>query len=477
MKKILSIILVLSMLLTSCLLLISCSKVSVKDVEKDAYTTISAAMQNTSESFFEKNADAEKALEKALKCGAFTLSFESDELMGGDLTKISETFYVDSKNEKFVSDTSVTYNGKALCALLFLDEAGLKLKSQSILGSDKALAINVSSIKENLKGSTLAEILGLTDEDVAEIIEVINNIESELKSNSEENLEKAKEFYNELYALCGQTVTEEKIEKDKYVVVTYTINNEAIKAIINKYVEFMSEYYPEDMTEDLEEEIDAAIAEIDETVDVAINAKLYINRKANEITKITFDGSFTSFSNEKAEINAEISFSETEIKATASASLPSEESMSAEMLIQKEKKDGNTTYTLSIDAKTGSVQIDLLNASYTSAKDGSITVKADIYSDVYDRMTFELKGKLTSAKNEMNLEFSSLKLNDETYTFKATFSAKAMSEIIASPSDAKDVMELTEDEWMEIAEEIQNSELGKIISDMTPSYPGYDYYY
>ena len=477
MKKLLSIILVLSMLLTSCILLASCGDVRAKDVEKDAYTTISAAMQNTSESFFANDAKAEKALEKALKCGALSFSFESDELMGGDLTKIGETLYVDTKNEKLVSDVSVIYDGKTLGALIYLDENGLKLKSESVFGSDKALALNISTLKEKLKGSTLAELIGLDDETADQLIEVFNNLEAELEADSEENLEKAKEFYNEILALCNQTVAEEKIEKTKYVVVTYTINNEALKAIIGKYAEFVGEYYPEEMTAEMKAELDKSIEELDAMVDVVLNAKLYINRKANAISKIAIDGTITSEGDEKGEIAAEINFSETEIKATASISIPNEESMSAEVLITKEEKDGNVTYSLSADAKTGSVSIDLVKASYTYEKNGNITLKADIYNDVYDRAKIELKGNMAVTKDEVKLEFNSLTFGEEALTFKATFSAKAMSEIPAAPSDAKDVIELTEEDWMEIVEGIQNSELGKIISDMTPSYPEYDYDY
>lgn len=468
MKKLLSVMLVLSMILASISLLTSCGKVSVKDIEKDAYTTITAAMQNTSESFFEDSAKTERVLNDALKCGAFSLSFENDELHLGALKvgKISETLYVDSKNEKYVSDTSVTLDGKNLGALLFLDKNGIKLKSDSILGSDKALELNIASLKNDLKGSQLAKTLGISDDDVTEVIEFIETLEKELKKDKKEKLEKIKDFYNEIYALCNQTATEEKIEKNKYVVVTHTLNNQTLTAVLNKCVEFISEYSPESMTEDLKTSLDEAIANIDESVEIFICSKTYINQKENRVDKIVLDGSVKNKENTdgEAKISAEITFSDAQIKVKAGAEITKGESVSVELTLNKEKTKESTTYSLSVKADTGSVEIDLLNATYTQATDGNIKLKADVYNGVYDRAKLELSGKLEVTKAEIKLEFNSITVNEDTYKFKLMLGAKAISEIPAAPENAKDVVKLTEEELAEILGEIQSSELGKLLA-------------
>ena len=118
MKKILSLLLVLCMIATSCVLFSSCAKVSTKDVEKDPQATLSEAIQNTSASFFTDEANANKVINEALKSGSISVLFESPDLLGGMITKISETIYLDGTNQKFVSDTNVTMNSSSKSALM-----------------------------------------------------------------------------------------------------------------------------------------------------------------------------------------------------------------------------------------------------------------------------------------------------------------------------------------------------------------------
>ena len=480
MKKILSVILVLSMLLASTVLLTSCGKITVKDIEKDAYTTISAAMQNTSDSFFEASPKIERVIEDALKCGAFNITFESDDINVGSakISKISETIYVDSKKEKFVSDTLVNLNGKDLSALLFVDKEGVQLQSESILGSNKALSLNLESLKNKLKDSSLADSLGLTDADIEQVLEIVEALETALEQDKKENLEKIRDFYNDIYEICKQTVTEEKVEKDQYLVVTYTIDNQVFKAILNKYVEYASEYSPEEITAEAKAELDDMLATLDEELEISLSVKLFINAKENVIDKFTLNATLKNKpTNETIELKAEATFSDSQIKLSADVKVPSSEKMSATLTLNKEKTKEATTFTLSAKVTTGSVEIDILNASYSQAKDGSITLKADVYNGLYDRAKLEIKGKLQVEKKEMKLEFTSLTANEETYNFKASFSAKALSSIPKAPDNAKDVVTLTEDEIIALIEGIEDSELAKIIEELTPSVPDFDYYY
>jgi len=220
------------------------------------------------------------------------------------------------------------------------------------------------------------------------------------------------------------------------------------------------------MTDELKASFDEMIAEVDESVEIFLYLKTYINRKENRVDKIVLDGNIKNKENadEEIKLSAEVTFSDTQIKVKAGAEITKEESVSVEITLNKEKTKESTTYSLSVKADTGSVEIDLLNATYTQATDGNIKLKADVYNGVYDRAKLELSGKLEVTKAEIKLQFNSITVNEETHTFKLTLGAKATSEIPAASENAKDIVTLTEDELIEILGEIENSELGKLIT-------------
>jgi len=474
MKKLLSVLLVLSMLVTSCIFFVSCDKVSVKDVEKDPYAAINEAAQNTYNEFFTIETGAEKAVENALKLGALTLSFESNDLMGGDLTKISETIYVNAKEERGVLDTAVKYNGEELNALIFIDKNGLALSGEDLLGSDKTLAANIATIKEKLKGSKFAELIGINDSAADEIINVIESFENQLDASAEENRQKIMDLYNDILTSCDQTIaaetrTSEDGKKTEYVAVTYKITNDTLAPIFDKYLEWAEEYLTDTLSAEELNELKTiytdAIDDIKESMDISLSLKLLIANKTNTVSEFSIEGTVTpkDISESPIPISALITFTENEIKLTADATVDGED-ITIVMALNKEATDEKTAYNLKFDISVGSsVQINVLNASYTYENDGDIIIKADIFNDVSERIDIELVGKLTVTKDEATLEFSSLKLDSDTYNFKLIMSAKALTEIPAVSENAMDIMDLTEDDLIKIVEEFSAGAIGKLI--------------
>lgn len=467
MKKILSLVLVLCMLAASCVFLASCSKVSAKKVEADPQATLSEAIQNTSNNFFTDDANAGKVLNDALKSGAFTVSFESADLMGGDLTKISETIYVDSENQKYVSDTNVTYGGEDLSARIFLDKNGLMLNSEAILGSNKTLAVNLATFADKFDESALVELFGLDEETVGTVNEVVATLKTALEKSAQTNEESAKALANEYLALLKQNIAEEKLEnadgkKVKHVVVTYTLNNETVKAFAEKAMAQMD--LGDELNTEAKASLDEMIKEMNETVAIDLSVKLYINTKTNAVTKIAVSGTVTDKEdNTAATVAGEIAFSDTEIKLTANVS-GIEDPITAEVKLTKEEADGTVTYKLTVNGSSGSVSVNVLNASYSYTKSsGAIVLSADIINEDNKRTSATLNGKLTVTSDEASLEFTSLKLDEETLNFKLLISAKKVSEIPATPTDAKDIVTMTQGEWVDVMNEFQNSKLGKMI--------------
>lgn len=462
MKKILSLVLVIAMLATSCLFFASCSKVSTKKLEKDPQAVLSEALENTSNSFFSDNSDAGKVLDAAMKKGAFTITFESADLMG-DVTKISETLYVNDETAKVVSDTAVTYDGKDLNARIFMDQNGVMFNSQSVLGSNKTLAVNYATFADQLQTSALAEMMQLDEATAASLKSSFNTIKTALANAATVDEEAAEKLANEYLAILNQAIAEEKLENAegksvKCVTASYTLNNQTLKAYMDKAAAQAG------IAGEMKTTYDEGFAAINEMVDINLSAKLYINKKNNEIIKITFGG--TVLDKEESTtvtVAADVALSETEIKTTLSVT-GGETPMSAELKLTKEEAKDAVTYKLAVTVSEGSVAVNYLNASYThNEKTGAIVLSADVYEDENTRTSVQLDGKLTVTDTEATLEFTSLKMGDVTVSFKLVLSAKKDVEMPAAPADAKDIVTMTKGEWVDVVEELQQSTLGQLI--------------
>ena len=175
MKKILSLVLVACMLFSSLVLLSSCGKaISVKDFEENPTEALAEVMSN-SPMLADELAD-ELGIGEIIAAsgngGSVSIVFESDTLMG-DITSISETIYMNGKDKQFVSDTAVKYAGQDLAARIFVDKSGLIINSESLLGSNKAVEINLATLVEKFTNSTMAQMFGMPDEAKAQVNQVL----------------------------------------------------------------------------------------------------------------------------------------------------------------------------------------------------------------------------------------------------------------------------------------------------------------
>lgn len=466
MKRILSLTLVLCMLVTVCLAFSSCfNKVSMKKVEEDPQATLNDAIQNTGNSFFTDESNAGKVFKEALKCGAFTVSFESEDLMGGDITKIGETVYVDSENKKIVSDTNVTYQDQDLNARIFFDKNGVMLNSEAVFGSQKTYAINFASLAYNLDGSAFAELLASMDVDeemMASLKEAFTTLKNAM-AKADVSEEEAKARVDAYLVALNQTVSEEKIENSKgketkHVVVAYTLNNQTLKALIDQIAK------DTELDAEMKAELESAF---EESVAINVSLKLYINAKTNSLTKVTLEGTLTDKgNNETVTVSANLSFSDTEIKLTFRAT-GMDEPISAEITLTKEDSKDSVVYRLAIDGSQGSVTVHLFNATYTYTKSsGNFALKADVYADENDRTELTVEGNIKVTEKEATMEINKLVTKDATVNFKLIISAKQISEIPAAPTDAKDIVSMTQGEWVDMINEFQQSTVGKLIFGM-----------
>ncbi|MBQ9735386.1 MAG: hypothetical protein IJV96_01200 [Clostridia bacterium] len=472
MKKTLSLILVLCMLVTACFVFSSCSQVTIKDAETNTQSVLSEAMKNTMSGFFSGNADTSKIIKKALTSGSLTVGFEGNEDLLGEDVKVLETIYSNQKDKEYVSDTTVTFGGETLNARIFLDKTGIAFNSQALLGSDRTLAINVATLAEKFETSALKELIlpnGAEEEELAQIVQMLGTLKTEYEAlfadASEENLA---EEINEIYALMGRVVSEETVEmadgkSADCVVITYTLTNATLKELAEKILAKAN--LTGDQKTDAEAALDEAIAEINKAVSFALTEKIYINQKTNKVVKETINGTVVRLDEEDSNgtVDVELVFGDTEIKLMGTFDVAGT-TATADITLTKEEKNGSEAYKLVVNAGDGKgAVVNFLNVTYTYTKStGAIVVAADLYGEE-ERATVTLNGSMTTDKTEAKIEFTSLVIDEETYNFKVSLTFNKEATMPDRPADTKDIMVLTAEEWEALAQEIAEGKLADLI--------------
>lgn len=478
MKRILSVVLAVCMLATMCLSLAACSSVSVKNVKKDPVGTISEAFGNTLAEFFEDDAGAEKLLKKARKKGSVDILVASNDLMGGDLTEINEVIYLDQKNNAFVSDTKVIYDGHRYKATIWGDKKGLTFKSASVLGNDDALTLNFDSFIKDFSDSDLFDylddMLGLTDENAEDIVAVVEALRGVMNGNLGTLSEKdADKLIQNLADIFKQNVESEKTEdengkKINNIIVSYKVDNKKI----NKAYELIVETFTDmDSDEDVEE--------LDLPYDIEADIFVTINSKKNTVSSVKVRADvapidpLTGEEGETIKADLLCTFTEEKISLTGKVKMDGV-IYTVDAGIEKAKSGDKVIYDVYASFKTGNVRIEILDLSCAyNKKTGELTIDGSIALDQNDSIDVELTATYTANKTEVVFELGTVQVmdgEDVMFSFKQDddlrIVIKPLEEIPAPDSNATDVVTMNEDELDALFVDIGNSDVVALIMEI-----------
>ncbi len=538
MKKFLSALLALCMILSVCFLIASCTpaddgddgdgegnkgpgsivgtKVSADDLKNNTLAALAIVSNNTNNQFFGEPDNSAAVLESAVNGGSIQFLFETSDLLG-DLTEISETIYMNGKDFEFVSDTAVKYDGDVLGGRIFINKDGLMLNSSDILGSDKTLAVSLDTFFEKFTTSALAQMI-FGGDTPAEVEDTIAQIKNALDNFEMPSIELDPSILEDIQEICNDlnmTVTEETVDGVDCFVVTVTINNENIKTVVNKFMDIMMEFEgemlkkmvgafsnylpmsPDEMLDQLEAEMNAMIDEMfaamDENLDIDISIKTNINKETSTYTSIVIDGKIANPAADEGdsydetgimsglEVNGVLSFTNDKIALDVDVIVDGNEdnSVGADFEITKSEKDGVTTYKANAGAYFKDMgetvfDSDVINATFTYNKNnGEFSFAAEVGTDVDDGETivFIIDGKYKADNNTVTFELNSITVDSFSVRFRFAVIINAKADIPEVPADAKDIVDLTEEEIMEIMEEVQNSPLVALINKISASQP------
>lgn len=478
MKRILSLLLMLSLLVSSCLLFTSCDKTGVKDFDKNAVASLEEAYQNATGDFFVLDRSLGSVLKRTMGCGSLAFELEGDMLE--PMTKIGETIYIDAENSKYVSDTVLLADGQEISLRAYLDKSGIALSSPALIGVG-TYRFAFSTFSEKFADSTMADLFADGDAEViADVLETVAEIE-ELYTAAFTKAEAATDaLRNDLLKQLALTNTagQKTVNGTELscVVTTMSITNATLRAYLLKSAEAIEDATEKASTVSGYNEL---MDEIDETCTLAITLTYYTDVKTNKVAAIAFGGSVTPKVDTDDEdsmiaveipsaltFEAELLFTENKIALAASFTADGE-TVGIDLEAVKAVNGNVTTYTLSCDAKTPSATLDLANLTLTYDKGTeALTLTGDVMDDAQTRTSLTLAGTLHIATDAATLTFTSLTFGEETLTFRLSVTATALESIPTLPSDAKDLVDLTEGEWVDLLNSIMEGPLGALFGEM-----------
>ncbi len=468
MKKLLSLVLVLCMVATGCVMFSSCSKVSASDFEKHPSQALGDAVSNTFSNFFEDQVGVLDVLNKIKDKSTVELAFDPKDAFGEDipLESVNATVYSDMKDREIVLDAEVKYDGKKYSARLYETPVDVAFQSKSILGSDKTLKFGLESFIQKFEDSDIVELADMDDDTVAAIISLAEFLLAQNEKSQKELEEENREMFDNFFLKLGQTVESEKVEdkdgkKTNCVVVTYTITQDTLTDAVTyllkevcKDADFMEELSGYDIEEVCDEITDGL-----EDVDLNVDLKFYVAKKTNAIEKITVNVEI-----EEVEAEVEMTFTEEQIAFEVDI-----DKTSIDLTIDKEEVDDGFKYKFSLGAKLASAKVDVLGATLTTKKDGTFELSADImnFEDTTgDRYEAKLSGKASADKKTATIEFNKVSVKagefDKDFKFNLTLKITADADVPAIPEDADDIMDYSKKDWEDLAEKIMDSDLGKL---------------
>ncbi len=468
-QKLFSVLLVICMLLATCLMAVSCSKVKEKDFEKNPSEALEEALSNTYSDFFEDDLGIGKVLKKADERSAVQIYFENEGIKDIPVTRLGATVYSDVKNERYVLDGSVTYEGKELSARAYWDQKSVTLSGSSLFGNDGAYAVYLDTLIEKLKGSPLAEMLKLSDEDAEEMKTLLAEMKKDAELSKKKDEEQYRATMKALYAKLQQKAEDEKIQNAagkeiNCVAVGFVINNATIEEVVTYLIETQYGGVIKNMMDE-DESISDLFVDMNEDVEISISAKLYLEKKTNKIVKVTVEGYVKELTDlrETTEINATLMISDSKITLAGAFG-----DFTMDISLEKKTEGKDVSYSLIVYAGEGGAMINLLNATLSLKKDGTLSFSADAYNELKNasRTAFTATGTFRVERKSVAFEINEVKAGDVMLKLKLGIQITADPEIPEVPANSKDIVTMTREEWEQLMKDMEKSPFGKLIGGL-----------
>ena len=460
MKKLLSILLVLSMLFAIGACFTSCDALSIEDVKNNPVNALWEAEKLAWERFANDDYGIEGVVTDTLKGGSIELAFAQEALLGAG-TAIKATLYT---GDKQAASLLYTEGGKSYTADIFSDENGIIVDIPDLLGG-KAVGVFYNTLKEKLADSALAEMMELPPEAAAELVSMLDEYKATIEASMKDSIEDAEKTANEYLDLMKKEITEETVGDELCAVITLTLDNEVLGDVIEKAVNSLELSEEEKATLLAQFDINA----LNEMLSLDVTVKAYIALSDGRLVKFVYGGEMMPVSDKSArmaapeEIGFDITLSFTDTAITASGTVTANgESATVSCNLNKTVEEEKSIYTLSasIGAEGVSETIDVLKYTFNKA-DKTFSLKTEIEGE-----TVIVKGNVSSTKTTAKIAITEIRAGSIGVELDLSLTFNKDAKAPDAPTDALDVVELTAEEWQSLMTTVQESPLFALIESL-----------
>ena len=460
MKKLLSILLVLSMLFAIGACFTSCDALSIEDVKNNPVNALWEAEKLSWERFANDDYGIEGVVTDTLKGGSIELAFAQEALLGAE-TAIKATLYT---GDKQAASLLYAAGGKSYTADIFSDENGIIVDIPDLLGG-KAVGVFYDTLKEKLANSALAEMMELPPEAAAEIVSMLDEYKATIEASMKDSIEDAEKTANEYLDLMKKEITEETVGDELCAVIALTLDNEVLVDVIEKAVDSLGLSEDEKATLLAEFDINA----LNEMLSLDVTVKAYIALSDGRLVKFIYGGEMTPVSDESArmavpeKIGFDITLSFTDTAITASGTVTANgENATVSCNLNKTVEEEKSIYTLSasIGAEGVNETIDVLKYTFNKA-DKTFSLKAEIEGE-----TVIVKGNVSSTKTTAKIAITEIRAGSIGVELDLSLTFNKDAKAPDAPTDALDVVELTAEEWQSLMTTVQESPLFALIESL-----------
>lgn len=488
MKKLLSVVLLL-MLFTLCFSLASCGgddsvndiEVSVDSVNSNALNVLMGALENTTHKFFASSEDnsAYAAITEALDKGALEIKFDGGELINSlidmELKDAGATIYFDKASGKYAVTAGAKLDGTKVDGTVFVDKDGLKFMSESILGTKNTYALNLGSFIEKFENSALADLMGgVPDGMFGPYENYMNAFKTEYEKILTETEIQENSLINVLLKKLNPTVT----EGDGTVILTYTLNNKTIEALMKAAVEEAAKIARLDaeIKNMLNNYVGQIVPMLNEMATIDLKAEFHLNTDDSTFAKQSIKGTMT-VDGMAVSLDMTTTFSANEIKMTETMGMGGQ-NMTSSLSLTRTANGDDVTYKVVVKGSMnqGGQSMEFTACEIVAAykANGNVSVKVSIPENMglgnSNMTTYELIGKL-DLTNGAKFTFTSIKMGDKTLIEGVSLTFNFIPGATApAAGTVKDIVDLTEEELLAFEEMIANGALKNFIPSAKPDY-------
>lgn len=475
MKKLLSLVLILSMILSLGLVLVSCGDDEGSEPTKEEI--IAAAPDKTAEAFL-NNPTLISALGILSEANGIELDLECNESLLGGLTGI--TLSAVTSGNATSGLVSFELLGNEYSAEIFNSGKSYAIQCASLFGSDIALLIDLGTILDTLPESALGQMMGFSEIDTT-TLETLKNMLS-----SAEGFDYAT-ILSEISAIVTKAVADKTITVNgaevNCISVSYTITNTEIEALMD----LIFSKLPLDAISG-GADASASISSIKDELaklNISLTTETLISYETGLLVET--NGSFSIVSEQIPEANISATtktvYGDAEITTTTSIEANGQTTTLVSS-VKRSENNGKTVIESTTDLTYGDVTATLIHYSLTIDGEGNFSLSLNegisaIITNSSSSMDAEIgiSGRIIVSDNTLSVNVTSLSYEQFSVALDLSITLTKGAVVKQIPSNAKDITTLTAEEIQALMTAVQTSPLVRLFASMFPGNDSPDAYY